>query len=60
MVKNKEKSVSESADITTLCHLIMSCDKFKADTSKLAPILGISQSKNVQVSPHRLINESTR
>ncbi|ROV89740.1 hypothetical protein VPNG_10187 [Cytospora leucostoma] len=42
-----EGSDATASAVTVLCHLIMSCDDFKADNSKLAPILGIAQAKNV-------------
>ncbi|KAK7731561.1 hypothetical protein SLS53_008725 [Cytospora paraplurivora] len=42
-----EGSDATATAVTVLCHLIMSCDDFKADNAKLAPILGIAQAKNV-------------
>ncbi|ROV87449.1 hypothetical protein VMCG_10779 [Cytospora schulzeri] len=42
-----EGSDATASAVTVLCHLIMSFDDFKADNSKLAPVLGIAQAKNV-------------
>ncbi|KAL1862806.1 hypothetical protein Daus18300_008302 [Diaporthe australafricana] len=55
-------SVEASSDgtaagaVTALCHLIMSCDEFKADNAKLAPILGIAQAKNVPRKINSVVN----
>ncbi|RYP46857.1 hypothetical protein DL768_006996 [Monosporascus sp. mg162] len=56
--KQDNADATEAKSIIVLCHLIMSCHDFKADTSKLAPILGINHAKNVprsinsMISPH--------
>ncbi|KAI3397366.1 hypothetical protein diail_10816 [Diaporthe ilicicola] len=42
--------------VIALCHLIMSCDEFKPDTAKLAPILGIAQAKNVPRKINSFVN----
>ncbi|KAK2614547.1 hypothetical protein N8I77_001358 [Diaporthe amygdali] len=67
-----EGSDATAAAVTALCRLIMSCDEFKADNSKLADgkqlsnepfgskalvkILGIAQAKNVPRKINSIIN----
>ncbi|KAI7781410.1 hypothetical protein LA080_014726 [Diaporthe eres] len=43
--------------VTVLCHLIMSCDEFKADNAKLAPILGIPHARNVPRKINSIVNQ---
>ncbi|RYP74272.1 hypothetical protein DL771_003093 [Monosporascus sp. 5C6A] len=54
--KQANADTTEAKSIIALCHLIMSCHGFKADTSKLAPILGINHAKNVPRSINSIIS----
>ncbi|RYO73737.1 hypothetical protein DL766_000587 [Monosporascus sp. MC13-8B] len=54
--KQVNADATEAKSIIALCHLIMSCQNFKADTSKLAPILGINHAKNVPRSINSIIS----
>ncbi|RYP04118.1 hypothetical protein DL764_004665 [Monosporascus ibericus] len=54
--KQVNADATEAKNIIVLCHLIMSCHDFKADTSKLAPILGINHAKNVPRSINSIIS----
>ncbi|KKY37686.1 hypothetical protein UCDDA912_g02308 [Diaporthe ampelina] len=61
LLKTLENNISTQFSATSMrvgraCNLIMSCDEFKADNAKLAPIFGLAQGKNVPRKINSIVN----